>query len=90
MKINSWLDFAQNSLNMDATYKSSIGHLDKCLMSKDYLVGSGLTIADFAVYAILKQKFTQDGYANLEKYFNTLSNNKCFQMAVSLVKEVWT
>ena len=72
-------------------FKASNGWLEnfyKNLISKDFLVGSTLTIADFAVYSVLKQKFSQNGLVNLNKYFNSLSNNKCFQMAVSIAKEV--
>jgi len=53
MQIDSWLEFAALSLSCIKEFKDALEYLNQALGPTAFLVGHSLSIADFAVWAVL-------------------------------------
>ncbi|KAM6324331.1 bifunctional glutamate/proline--tRNA ligase [Aegotheles albertisi] len=53
-EIDHWLEFSATKLSTASQFPSAVQELNHCLSLRTYLVGNSLSLADFCVWAVLK------------------------------------
>jgi len=53
VQIDSWLEFGALSLSCQTEFKDALEYLNQALAPAAYLVGHSVSIADFAIWAVL-------------------------------------
>lgn len=94
-EIDHWLDFSSGRLSCTSTFTEALSYLDHVLGPITFLVGHGLTIADFAVWGTLRGSgqwlgLVSSGKAptNVARYFDFLSNQDLFKAVSKTLPEI--
>ncbi|XP_050407010.2 bifunctional glutamate/proline--tRNA ligase [Patella vulgata] len=92
-EVDHWMTFSRRRLACTSDFKDAIEYLDRALAPVTYLVGHGLTLADFCVWETLYmssvwQKMVDDANCclNVKRYYQFLSNQELFGSVLSELK----
>ncbi|KAL4237700.1 hypothetical protein ACF0H5_002415 [Mactra antiquata] len=89
-EVDHWLSFAWSYLGCSSSFNDSVGYLDGVLGPVTYLVGTSLTVADFAVWEVLHLSLSwhtmlaiSKAPLNVKRYYEFL----CAQDVFKIVQE---
>ncbi|XP_006812505.1 bifunctional glutamate/proline--tRNA ligase-like [Saccoglossus kowalevskii] len=85
-EVDHWFDFSVGRLGCPAEYSDAIQYLNKVLSLRTYLVGESLSLADFAVWGVLRSNGEwlaavqkKEGPAHVTRWYKFLCSQELFK-----------